>query len=225
MLDSLLDEDATTMAALIRSGDVSACELTVAALARMEQREPAIQAFCTPTPELAMAQARAVDARRARGETLGALAGVPLAVKDLICTANVRTTSGSAAYKDFVPEDDDITVERLLAADAILLGKTTAPEFGYSGVGHNPLFPSPRNPWDLSMTPGVPAPVRVRRWRRGSARLHWAATAAGRYAFRRRTAVFSASRRRWAGCRSGPAAVMNATPACRAGSRWSTSVR
>ncbi|MDF2915558.1 MAG: glutamyl-tRNA amidotransferase, partial [Pantoea agglomerans] len=144
MFDSLLDEDATTMAALIRSGDVSACELTVAALARMEQREPAIQAFCTPTPELAMAQARAVDARRARGETLGALAGVPLAVKDLICTANVRTTSGSVAYKDFVPEDDDITVERLLAADAILLGKTTAPEFGYSGVGHNPLFPSPR---------------------------------------------------------------------------------
>lgn len=146
MFDSLLDEDATTMAALIRSGDVSACELTGAALARMEQREPAIQAFCTPTPERAMAQARAVDARRARGETLGALAGVPLAVKDLICTANVRTTSGSAAYKDFVPEDDDITVERLLAADAILLGKTTAPEFGYSGVGHNPLFPSPRNP-------------------------------------------------------------------------------
>lgn len=154
MFDSLLDEDATTMAALVRSGEVSACELTGAALARMERREPVLQAFCTPTPELALAQAREVDARRARGETLGALAGVPLAVKDLICTANVRTTSGSAAYKDFVPEDDDITVERLLAADAILLGKTTAPEFGYSGVGHNPLFPSPRNPWDLAMTPG-----------------------------------------------------------------------
>ncbi|NWA63422.1 amidase [Pantoea sp. B9002] len=154
MFDALLDEDATTLAALIRSGDVSAQEVTQAALDRMEQREPQIQAFCTATPQLALQQAAAVDAKRARGATLGALAGVPLAVKDLICTAGVKTTSGSHAYADFVPEEDDITVERLLAADAVLLGKTTAPEFGYSGVGHNPLFPSPRNPWDLSKTPG-----------------------------------------------------------------------
>jgi aspartyl-tRNA(Asn)/glutamyl-tRNA(Gln) amidotransferase subunit A len=154
MLDHLLDEDATTLAMLIRNGEVSALEITEATLARMEQREPLIHAFCTATPEIARAQAKAVDAKRARGETLGALAGVPLAVKDLICTAQVKTTSGSLAYQDFIPEDDDITVERLLAADAILLGKTTAPEFGYSGVGHNPLFPSPRNPWDTDMTPG-----------------------------------------------------------------------
>ena len=154
MFDALLDEDATTLAALIRSGDVSAQEVTQAAIDRMEQREPQIQAFCTATPQLAMQQAAAVDAKRARGESLGALAGVPLAVKDLICTAGVKTTSGSYAYADFVPDEDDITVERLLAADAVLLGKTTAPEFGYSGVGHNPLFPSPRNPWDLSKTPG-----------------------------------------------------------------------
>ncbi|PLR26246.1 amidase [Pantoea endophytica] len=154
MFDALLDEDATTLAALIRGGDVSAQEVTQAAINRMEQREPQIQAFCTATPKLALQQAAAVDAKRARGETLGALAGVPLVVKDLICTAGVKTTSGSHAYADFVPEEDDITVERLLAADAVLLGKTTAPEFGYSGVGHNPLFPSPRNPWDLSKTPG-----------------------------------------------------------------------
>ncbi|MCQ8229889.1 amidase [Pantoea trifolii] len=154
MFDALLDEDATTLAALIRSGDVSAQEVTQAAIDRMEQRDPQIQAFCTATPQLALQQAAAVDAKRALGESLGALAGVPLAVKDLICTAGVKTTSGSYAYADFVPDEDDITVERLLAADAVLLGKTTAPEFGYSGVGHNPLFPSPRNPWDLSKTPG-----------------------------------------------------------------------
>jgi aspartyl-tRNA(Asn)/glutamyl-tRNA(Gln) amidotransferase subunit A len=154
MFDALLDEDATTLAALIRSGDVSAQEVTQAAIDRMEQRDPQIQAFCTATQQLALQQAAAVDAKRARGESLGALAGVPLAVKDLICTAGVKTTSGSYAYADFVPDEDDITVERLLAADAVLLGKTTAPEFGYSGVGHNPLFPSPRNPWDLSKTPG-----------------------------------------------------------------------
>jgi aspartyl-tRNA(Asn)/glutamyl-tRNA(Gln) amidotransferase subunit A len=154
MFDALLDEDATTLAALVRSGEVSAQEIAQAALERMEQREPQIQAFCTVTPELTLQQAAAIDAKRARGEALGAFAGVPLAVKDLICTAGVKTTSGSAAYADFIPEEDDITVERLLAADAVLLGKTTAPEFGYSGVGHNPLFPSPRNPWDLSKTPG-----------------------------------------------------------------------
>lgn len=148
MFDALLDEDATQLAARVRDGEVSARELTQATLDRLEQREPLIQAFCTLTPERALAQAEQIDRRRARGEPLGALAGVPLAVKDLICTAGVRTTSGSAAYADFIPEEDDITVERLLAADAILLGKTTAPEFGYSGVGHNPLFPSPRNPWD-----------------------------------------------------------------------------
>ncbi len=154
MFEALLDGDATALAELVRNGEVSARELTQAALDRMEKREPLIQAFCTATPELALEQAAAVDAKRARGEALGAFAGVPLAVKDLICTAGVKTTSGSAAYADFIPEDDDITVERLLAADALLLGKTTAPEFGYSGVGHNPLFPSPRNPWDLSKTPG-----------------------------------------------------------------------
>ena len=154
MFDELLNKDATTLAALVRCGEVSARELTQAAINRLEQREPYIQAFCTATPELALAQADAVDAKRSDGQVLGPLAGVPLAVKDLISTAGVRTTSGSAAYKDFIPEDDDICVERLLAADAILLGKTTAPEFGYSGVGHNPLFPSPRNPWDLSKTPG-----------------------------------------------------------------------
>nr|WP_279048028.1 amidase [Cedecea davisae] len=154
MFDELLDKDATTLAALVRCGEVSARELTQAAINRLEQREPYIQAFCTATPELALTQADAVDAKRSNGQVLGPLAGVPLAVKDLISTAGVRTTSGSAAYKDFIPEDDDICVERLLAADAILLGKTTAPEFGYSGVGHNPLFPSPRNPWDLSKTPG-----------------------------------------------------------------------
>jgi aspartyl-tRNA(Asn)/glutamyl-tRNA(Gln) amidotransferase subunit A len=154
MFDELLDGDATMLAALIRNGEVSAREVTQAALDRLTQREPQIQAFCTVVPERALAQASAIDARRAKGETLGTLAGVPLAVKDLICTAGVKTTSGSAAYADFIPDEDDITVERLLSADAVLLGKTTAPEFGYSGVGHNPLFPSPRNPWDLSKTPG-----------------------------------------------------------------------
>ncbi|MEI2683809.1 amidase [Erwinia aphidicola] len=154
MFDDLLDGDATNLAAHIRHGEVSALEITRAALDRMESRDGQIHAFCTPTPQRALAQAAAVDARRARGETLPPLAGVPLAVKDLISTAGVKTTSGSAIYRDFVPDEDDICVERLMAAGAVMLGKTTAPEFGYSGVGDNLLFPTPRNPWDLSKTPG-----------------------------------------------------------------------
>ena len=72
-----------------------------------------------------------------------------MGIKDLVCTKGVRTASGSAAYKDFVPDEDDIVVERLKAAGAVIIGKTNVPEFGYSGVGHNPVFETTRNPWNL----------------------------------------------------------------------------
>jgi aspartyl-tRNA(Asn)/glutamyl-tRNA(Gln) amidotransferase subunit A len=79
---------------------------------------------------------------------------VPVAVKDLVFTGGLRTTFGSRLYADFVPDDDDIAVARLRAAGAIIIGKTNAAEFGYGGVGHNPLFPTTRNPWDTTLTPG-----------------------------------------------------------------------
>ena len=69
-------------------------------------------------------------------------------------TRGVRTTFGSRLYADFVPDHDDIVVERLKRADAVIIGKTNASEFGYGGFGHNPLFPTTRNPWDLALTPG-----------------------------------------------------------------------
>ncbi|MGI3777777.1 MAG: amidase [Janthinobacterium lividum] len=133
---------------------MSAVEVTTACLARMEALEPQVHAFCTPTPEIALAQAQAVDRAIAAGEPVGRLAGVPIGVKDLICTAGIRTTSGSAAYADFVPDEDDIVVERVRAAGAVILGKTNVPEFGYSGVGHNPIFETTRNPWNPALTPG-----------------------------------------------------------------------
>ena len=77
-----------------------------------------------------------------------------MAVKDLIFTRGIRTTGGSPLYADFVPEEDDVTVERLRAAGAVILGKTNVSEFGYGGVGHNPLFPTTRNPWNPRLTPG-----------------------------------------------------------------------
>ncbi len=146
--------DALTLAAKVRNKDLSAAEVTAAVLDRMEKLEPHIHAFCTPTPELAKQAAAEVDRKIAAGEDPGLLAGVPVGIKDLVCTKGVVTASGSFAYKDFVPDEDDVVVERLKAAGAVIIGKTNVPEFGYSGVGHNPVFETTRNPWNLEMTPG-----------------------------------------------------------------------
>lgn len=146
--------DAGSLAAAIRTKQLSAAEVTEVALARMDQLEPHIHAFCTPTPEIARETAAIVDAAIARGDSVGPLAGVPIGIKDLVATKGTRTVMGSAIYRDFIPDEDDVVVERLKAAGAVILGKTNVPEFGYSGVGHNPVFPTTRNPWNLAMTPG-----------------------------------------------------------------------
>ena len=146
--------DAVTLAALIRSKKLSAVEVTDAVLARMEKLEPILHAFCTPTPEIAREAAKQIDKRIMANEEVGPLAGVPWGCKDLICTAGIKTASGSVAYADFVPDEDDVVVERMRNAGAVILGKTNVPEFGYSGVGHNSLFPTTRNPWNTDLTPG-----------------------------------------------------------------------
>lgn len=137
----------------IAAGELSPVDLVDAALQRLEAADPELHAFCTPTPEVA--RRRAIDVEhQLRVGTAGPLAGVPYAVKDLICTKGIRTTSGSFAYADFVPDTDDVCVERLDGAGAISLGKTNASEFGYSATGRNPVFPETRNPWDPTRTPG-----------------------------------------------------------------------
>jgi aspartyl-tRNA(Asn)/glutamyl-tRNA(Gln) amidotransferase subunit A len=146
--------DAVTLAGLIRSKKLSAVEVTEAVLARMEKLEPTLHAFCTPTPEIARDAAKQIEKRIMAGEDVGPLAGVPWGCKDLICTAGIKTVSGSLAYADFVPDEDDVVVERMRNAGAVILGKTNVPEFGYSGVGHNPVFATTRNPWNTDLTPG-----------------------------------------------------------------------
>ncbi|MBN9508956.1 MAG: amidase [Alphaproteobacteria bacterium] len=146
--------DALTLAAKIRNKELSAIEVTDAVLRRMEVLEPHIHAFCTPTPEVARAAAKAVDAKIAAGEDTGTVGGVPVGIKDLVSTKGILTVMGSPLYRDFIPDEDDIVVERLKEAGAIIIGKTNVPEFGYSGVGHNPVFPTTRNPWNLALTPG-----------------------------------------------------------------------
>ncbi len=145
---------AKAQADLVARREVSPTELVQCALKRMEALEPAIHAFSTPAPDAALREARAHEERLAAGEDLGPLAGVPVGVKDLIATKDLRTTCGSAAYREFVPDEDDVVVRRIRAAGAIVIGKTNVPEFGYSGVGHNPVHETTRNPWDLRMTTG-----------------------------------------------------------------------
>ena len=138
----------------VRRRAVSPVETVEAALAAMAATEPRLHAFATPAPEQALADARALEQSLARGGAAGLLAGVPVAIKDLLFTKGLRTTFGSRLYADFVPDDDDIVVERLKAAGAIVIGKTNVAEFGYSAVGHNPLLPTTCNPWNLAVTPG-----------------------------------------------------------------------
>ena len=146
--------DATAVAAAVRSREVSAVELARAALDRVAKLDPVLHAFCTPTPELALQEAAAVDRAIAAGSPIGAMAGVPYGIKDLIATKGVRTMSGAAAYADFVPDEDDVVVERMRDAGAVSLGKTNVPEYGYSGVGHNPVCDTTVNPWDTARTSG-----------------------------------------------------------------------
>lgn len=152
--DEYASLDATTLSRLIAAGDLSPVETTDAAIGAMERLDPSINAFCTTAIDQARQAARHLEARLQAGEPAGTLAGVPVGIKDLILTKGIRTTFGSHLYADFVPDMDDVAVERLRAAGAIILGKTNAAEFGYGGFGHNPLFPTTRNPWNLELTPG-----------------------------------------------------------------------
>ena len=134
---------------LLASRALSARELVAACLDRIERYEPAVRAFVTLTPELALAAAERADQARATGRPVGALAGVPVALKDLFCTRGVRTTASSRVLADHVPAVDAAVWERLRDAGAGLLGKTTLHEFAY-GTGSDPT----RNPWDRTRTPG-----------------------------------------------------------------------
>ncbi len=146
--------DAVKLAKSIRAKELSPTEVIEAVLTRMEALEPHLHAFCTPTPDLARREAKRIEKALSAGDEVGPLAGVPVGIKDLVCTAGIRTVSGSFAYENFVPDEDDVVVERLKHAGAIIIGKTNVPEFGYSAVGHNPVFETTRNPWNLECTSG-----------------------------------------------------------------------
>jgi amidase len=145
---------ATQMAAEMRSGHLSAREVMDAHLAQIERVNPAVNAIITLLPEAAMEQARQADEAQARGEELGVLHGLPIAHKDLVPTKGIRTTQGSPIYKDHVPEQNALIVDRLQGAGALTIGKTNVPEFGAGSQTFNPIFGATLNPYDLSKTCG-----------------------------------------------------------------------
>jgi aspartyl-tRNA(Asn)/glutamyl-tRNA(Gln) amidotransferase subunit A len=142
------------IAEAVRSGRARAEAVLEDALARIATCDDRLHAFCTVDAAGARAAARAIDERVARGQPVGALAGVPVAIKDLVCTRGLRTTFGSRLYADHVPDEDDVVVERLRAAGAVIVGKTNTSEFGYGAFGHNALFETTRNPWNTERTSG-----------------------------------------------------------------------
>jgi amidase len=145
---------ATELARRIRSKDLSARELMQAALAQVERLNSGLNAIVSLYAEQALAQARAADEKQARGAALGALHGLPVAHKDLFLTRGMRTTFGSPIYKDFVPDQNLLIVDRLQAAGAISIGKTNTPEFGAGSQTFNAVFGKTLNPYDRSKTCG-----------------------------------------------------------------------
>lgn len=142
------------LADLIRRRELKPSELMAATLARIEALNPKLNAFCALRADAALAEARALDERVARGVDPGPLAGLPLGVKDLADVAGMATTYGSAPFKDHIAARDSIEVARLKAAGAIVVGKTNTPEFGHMAFTRNLLHGVTRNPWNLERTPG-----------------------------------------------------------------------
>jgi aspartyl-tRNA(Asn)/glutamyl-tRNA(Gln) amidotransferase subunit A len=138
----------------LRRREISPVEITQDCLERIERLNPALNAFITVTGESAVAEARRAEAEILRGEWRGPLHGVPVALKDLIDTAGVRTTAASALYKDRVPDQDAEVVRRLRQAGAVIVGKNNLHEFAYGGSSLVSYFGDVHNPWDLGRIAG-----------------------------------------------------------------------
>jgi aspartyl-tRNA(Asn)/glutamyl-tRNA(Gln) amidotransferase subunit A len=152
--DELAFSSLTGAAALLCAGKVSPVELVRACLGRIESQNPVLNAFITVTPDSALREAHAAEAEMRRGEWRGPLHGIPVAIKDMIDTAGVRTTGASAAYLDRIPGADAAVVSRLKRAGAILLGKLNMQEFAIGGSSVPSHFGPVRNPWDRSRIAG-----------------------------------------------------------------------
>src|SRR5713226_2742354 len=140
--------------ARIRARSVSPTQLTVACLARIETYNPKLNAFITVMREQALAQARELEAEQLSGKLRSPLHGIPIALKDNVDTAGIRTTAASAVFDDRIPEQDAEVTRRLKAAGAVLIGKTNLHEFAMGGTNATSYYGPVRNPWALDRNPG-----------------------------------------------------------------------
>lgn len=152
MMD-LLNLDLTAARDLLRSGEVSSVELTQFMLQRIVNVDNDVKGYLTVTDELALQQAEEADRRLAAGERTPLL-GIPVAVKDMICTKGVPTTAGSRILEGYIPPYNAFVVDKLQDAGAVILGKTNTDEFAMGSSTENSAFFATRNPWDLERVPG-----------------------------------------------------------------------
>jgi aspartyl-tRNA(Asn)/glutamyl-tRNA(Gln) amidotransferase subunit A len=151
---SLIDRPAADLLRDLESRKVSSVELTRAYLDQIQKHDDQIKAFLLVDPDAALARAQEIDDRRAAGKPVGQLGGLPVAIKDVICTQGVKTTCASKILQNFVPPYDATVVKKLKAADAVLIGKTNMDEFAMGGSTENSAYFKTTNPWDTSRVPG-----------------------------------------------------------------------
>ncbi len=153
-MDKLYSLSAARMKDLLNKKEVTSVEITKSVIDRIEKTDKDIQAYISYNFEQALHQAKAADERIAKGEEVKDLTGIPVAVKDNMCTKDLRTTCASKMLGNFVPPYNATVVEKLLADGAVIIGKTTMDEFAMGSSGENSAFQVARNPWDTSRVPG-----------------------------------------------------------------------
>ncbi len=150
----MIDLTATDLLQKQTAGDLTAEAIAQSFLSRIRSHNPQLKAFLAVDDANALAQAQAIDAKRQACQPLGKLAGIPIAIKDVLCTKGQRTTAASKILANFVPPYDAAVITKLKEADAVLIGKTNCDEFAMGSSTENSAYQITRNPWDLARTPG-----------------------------------------------------------------------
>ena len=150
----MLHETAATLLKSLHDGSATSVDITTHFMDRIEKHDAQVGAFLAVDRDRALARAADIDERRSAGKPLGQLAGLPVAIKDVLCTDGQATTCGSKMLANFVPPYNATVVERLLAADAVIIGKTNMDEFAMGSSTENSALGKTSNPWDLERVPG-----------------------------------------------------------------------